>query len=380
MLRQEGNVAFKGKDFGKATEKYTSALAAVAPTPGCEIAGAFAAVCLCNRAASAHASGAVTDALADCGRALVCNPTRLKSLSRRAQLRFETRYVLGLSQIQAHCLPIVRSNYSLTWPERLTLSFIYLRLYAGACEDLQRLLTTLTLEATLVGVHKTDNARFMRVSLQDSGSGTETADNSSTAYKTFRDAVIVRLRDARRESASLPALVVDHLSVLGLRNFPAGVSQIDDGDVKKAYRKLALKHHPDKSVVGLPPWIDQSAVRKDADSVFKLVGEANAALCDSRKRAEYFANDRKATIRHGGGGRDDFGFGGSTFARDASRYGGRSGGSSGHGHGHQGWTGRESDTTGGGSGGESWGDWFSDANRARGRGAYKQRPKSGYKT
>jgi curved DNA-binding protein CbpA len=245
---------------------------------------------------------------------------------------------------------------------------------------LQRLLTTLTLEATLVGVHKTDNARFMRVSLQDSGSGTETADNSSTAYKTFRDAVIVRLRDARRESASLPALVVDHLSVLGLRNFPAGVSQIDDGDVKKAYRKLALKHHPDKSVVGLPPWIDQSAVRKDADSVFKLVGEANAALCDSRKRAEYFANDRKATIRHGGGGRDDFGFGGSTFARDASRYGGRSGGSSGHGHGHQGWTGRESDTTGGGSAGESWGDWFSDANRARGRGAYKQRPKSGYKT
>ena len=28
---------------------------------------------------------------------------------------------MGLSQIQAHCLPIIQSNYAYTWPERLTL-------------------------------------------------------------------------------------------------------------------------------------------------------------------------------------------------------------------------------------------------------------------
>ena len=49
------------------------------------------AACLCNRAAASHAAGRMLDALADCGRALACNPAHGKSLSRRAQVSLEIR-------------------------------------------------------------------------------------------------------------------------------------------------------------------------------------------------------------------------------------------------------------------------------------------------
>ena len=63
----------------------------MADAPGGALGAAFAAVCLCNGAAAAHAEGRVADALADCGRALALNPARVKSLSRRAQLYTESR-------------------------------------------------------------------------------------------------------------------------------------------------------------------------------------------------------------------------------------------------------------------------------------------------
>ena len=50
--------------------------------------------------------------------------------------------------------------------------------------------------------------------------------------------------------------------------------------IKKAYRQMALKHHPDKSCNGLPGWADSEALRSDANGLFKLVGEAHASLSD----------------------------------------------------------------------------------------------------
>jgi molecular chaperone DnaJ len=52
----------------------------------------------------------------------------------------------------------------------------------------------------------------------------------------------------------------------------------DDAAIKKAYRKLARKHHP-----------DQNAGDAQAEQRFKDIGEANSVLSDPEKRREYDA-------------------------------------------------------------------------------------------
>src|SRR6476661_10652372 len=58
-----------------------------------------------------------------------------------------------------------------------------------------------------------------------------------------------------------------------------GVPQdADDAAIKKAYRKLARKHHP-----------DQNPGDAAAEQRFKDIGEANSVLSDPEKRREYDA-------------------------------------------------------------------------------------------
>ncbi|NRA44694.1 MAG: DnaJ domain-containing protein [Oligoflexales bacterium] len=62
----------------------------------------------------------------------------------------------------------------------------------------------------------------------------------------------------------------DYYEILGLQK---GAS---DGDIKKAYRKLALKYHPDRN-----------AGNKEYEEKFKKISEAYAVLSDSEKRKQY---------------------------------------------------------------------------------------------
>jgi DnaJ-class molecular chaperone len=56
-----------------------------------------------------------------------------------------------------------------------------------------------------------------------------------------------------------------------------GVSKTATADeIKKAYRKLALKFHPDKN-----------PDNKEAEAKFKKISEAYAVLSDQKKRQEY---------------------------------------------------------------------------------------------
>ena len=75
------------------------------------------------------------------------------------------------------------------------------------------------------------------------------------------------------------------------------------GDIKSAYRKMAMKYHPDRN-----------ADSPEAEKRFKEVNEANDVLFDEEKRAAYDRFGHAAFEQGGQGGQGGSGFGGSGFS------------------------------------------------------------------
>ena len=89
----------------------------------------------------------------------------------------------------------------------------------------------------------------------------------------------------------------DYYEVLGVSKTAT------DAEIKKAYRKLAMKYHP-----------DYNPGDKDAEAKFKEINEANEVLSDPKKRQLYdqygFAGVDPAYAAQNGGGPGAGGFGG----------------------------------------------------------------------
>ncbi|NDH08547.1 MAG: molecular chaperone DnaJ, partial [Gammaproteobacteria bacterium] len=75
--------------------------------------------------------------------------------------------------------------------------------------------------------------------------------------------------------------------------------QATDADIKKAYRKMAMKHHPDRN-----------PDNKDAEEKFKEVQKAYEILSDSKKKAAYDQFGHAGVDASMGGGAGPGGFGG----------------------------------------------------------------------
>ncbi|KAL0359572.1 UNVERIFIED_CONTAM: DnaJsubfamily C member 7 [Sesamum angustifolium] len=86
-----------------------------------------------------------------------------------------------------------------------------------------------------------------------------------------------------------------------------GVKASDaESEIKKAYRKAALRHHPDKAgqVLVRSEIGDDGAfwkevgekIHKDADRLFKIIGEAYAVLSDPSKRSKYDSEEEMRNI------------------------------------------------------------------------------------
>jgi len=114
----------------------------------------------------------------------------------------------------------------------------------------------------------------------------------------------------------------DYYKILGV------AKTASDDEIKKAYRKSALAHHPDR----FPNETEE--VKKEEEKKFKEVGEAYAVLSDAKKRARYDngqdLDDLNSGMGGGGGDIDPnllfqafFGGGGGMFQQGGGGSGGQ---------------------------------------------------------
>ncbi|KAG7961958.1 hypothetical protein I3843_09G041200 [Carya illinoinensis] len=226
--KKAGNEAFQSRKYNDAIEYYTIALSSnVESRP-------FAAICLCNRAAAYQALGQTADAIADCSLAIALDGNYAKAFSRRATLH-----------------EMIRD-------------------YKQAASDLRR----------LISIHENQSD--------------EKAKQSGTPGRSTSS--LKELREAQRhlplmEEEAKKGIPLDLYLILGIK--PSDTA----ADIKKAYRKAALRHHPDKAGQFLARsesgdegrlWKEISQeIHKDADRLFKMIGEAYAVLSDTTKRSDY---------------------------------------------------------------------------------------------
>lgn len=230
-----GNEAFQSGRHAEAVQHYTAAiLCNVESRP-------FASICFCNRAAAYRAMGQFADAIADCSFAIALDGNYLKAFSRRAAL-YES-----------------------------------IRDYGQAAVDLQRLVSLLTRKLE-------DRTNHLA---------------SSDRIKYVHELKQTQLKLSQMEEASREEIPLNMYLILGVDPSAAA------SEIKKAYRRAALKHHPDKAAQSLARnengdeglWKEIAAeVHKDADRLFKMIGEAYAVLSDPLKRSQY---DMEEEIRNG---------------------------------------------------------------------------------
>ncbi|CAH2072901.1 unnamed protein product [Thlaspi arvense] len=157
-------------------------------------------------------------------------------------------------------------NYSKAISRRATL-FEMIRDYGQAASDMHRYVNILTkqMEEKTSGIH----------------------DRFSNLSNDIRQA---RMRLSELEEKSRKETSLDMYLVLGV------VPSCSASDIRKAYRKAALKHHPDKAGQSLTRnetkderlWKEiGEEVRRDTDKLFKIIGEAYAVLSDPAKRSQY---------------------------------------------------------------------------------------------
>ncbi|XP_074321258.1 uncharacterized protein LOC141657812 [Silene latifolia] len=201
----------------------------------------FAAVCFGNRAAAYQALGNITDAVADCSLAIALDANYLKAISRRATL------------------------------------FELIRDYDQAAKDLQMFVSLLTKQI-------------------EEKSNPQGASAPAGAVADLRQA---RQRLYQMEEQAKRGIPLNFYLILGVEASVTGT------DLKKAYRKAALRHHPDKAGQSLARsesgddglWKEiADEVYKATEKLFKMIGEAYAVLSDPTTRTQY---DIEEEMRNG---------------------------------------------------------------------------------
>ncbi|CAH1432183.1 unnamed protein product [Lactuca virosa] len=154
--------------------------------------------------------------------------------------------------------------------------------------------------------------------------------NSQNSHKSASNGSVKDLRRARRRLSILEEKAkkersLDLYLILGLKPTDGAA------DVKKAYRKAALRHHPDK--VNQQWKAVAESIQMDADRLFKMIGEAYAVLSDPTKRSKYDLEEEMwddMEINVGSSNRRGSDFFGSQESRKSYGYGNGNGNGNSH--------------------------------------------------
>ncbi|XP_010274126.1 PREDICTED: dnaJ homolog subfamily C member 7-like [Nelumbo nucifera] len=196
---------------------------------GNDVSRPFAAICICNRATTYKALGEIAEAIADCSLAMALDGDYPKAIYRRASLH-----------------EMIRN-------------------YRQAINDLQRYLSLLQKK------YSEDKATEIEISE-------------------------ARLRLSRIKQEAMKDVPLDMYLILGVRKSATAM------DIKNAYHRASLRHHPDKAgqLLGRSGigdgglWKEiAKEVHKDADILFKLIGNAYAVLQDPVLRSRFDREEEK---------------------------------------------------------------------------------------
>ncbi|KAK8513425.1 hypothetical protein V6N13_002170 [Hibiscus sabdariffa] len=196
-----------------------------------------------DRAAAYKALGQITDAIADCSLAIALDGNYLKAISRRASL------------------------------------YEKIRDYEEAASDIERLLSLL--------MHQ----------METKNNQTGLSERSVNLANDSRHA---RSWLSEIEEEGKKEVPLDFYLILGVE------LSVSTADIKKAYRKAALRHHPDKAIQSLVRiengddklWKEiKEEAYKDADKLFKIIGEAYAVLSDPIKRSKYDSEEETRNLQ-----------------------------------------------------------------------------------
>merc|ERR1712004_655124 len=128
-------------------------------------------------------------------------------------------------------------------------------------------------------------ARLLKTK-KDEGNEAFKSGNLDVAFSLYSEALVVDLEN-KATNAKLffnqaknelkKSLRKDYYKILGIdRN-------ANEEDIKKAYKKRALEHHPDRHVGA------SEEEKSEQEKKFKEVGEAYGVLSDAKKRGRYDA-------------------------------------------------------------------------------------------
>jgi len=275
--KMEGNEAFSSGYVEKAYDIYTEALSI---EPRCD---ALNSIIFCNRAATLMKLKKWSEALNDCNQTIALDPKNLKAYLRRASCHTNLAEYEEAGKLPRLWLTtLLPVGYALkTFKHAPIHSSIHPSIHPSI------LSSPLSIYLLIRLAHKASGhilSHFYYVCkwivcnlVRDYEKAVQMDPDNMDLKRSLNEAKLTLKRSKRK----------DYYKILDISK------DADDSQIKAAYKRQALRWHPDKNS-------ESEESRKQAEKVFKDVGEAYAVLSDPQKRRRFDAGEDLEDLESGG--------------------------------------------------------------------------------